>query len=177
MNHPMHLTPRSPFLAALFLLAAACGTPEPTRAERLAALDHDACEHLANGPSRAVTASAEAASAPTVFDVEHTRFDVTLADLGGNPAGVVKFTVPEAGEYVFHGVSALTLALQNASGAAVPFVETKVGVSDCSTASRWIADLAVGTHLLTVTSGDTAPVQLMLQHLESPEHDDHGHDH
>jgi hypothetical protein len=69
--------------------AVACSPPGEGEGEGEGEEDPfaEACEHMAEGPANAVTASLDVASLPDV-SAPHTRHDVTLVDVDGGGEGV-----------------------------------------------------------------------------------------
>jgi len=122
----------------------------------------DACYHFANGPSLAVTAASEAASAPDAT-ADHTRVDVTLVDLGdGTFGGFITLSVGDAGDLIVFANRAVTLAVTNDQGAAVTPEATEIGSEVCGDiAVAYTYDLAVGTYLIEVTPTSEATVSFV----------------
>lgn len=91
----MHPNLKSPIgLVAAFaaLLCFACSDDHDHDA------DAEACEHLEGGPSVAITASADDATAPAIAP-DHKRYDITFVALAADYGGKVKLEA-EAGDYI-----------------------------------------------------------------------------
>ena len=120
-------------------LLAGCGEPDEA--------DVEGCEHLQEGPSAAVSASAS--GAPAVSN-DHKRYDITLPAGSGGNVGSVSFAAPEATDYVFFLGSNVTLKVTNASGQTVSFEESATSSAQCTNIKgRYVAPLEVGTYTLT----------------------------
>ena len=150
--------------AALALSLTACSDDE----EGAASADVEACEHLQDGPSTAVTATAAATGAPAVGN-DHRRYDVTLADVTGGKGGAVSFAVSEATDYVLFLDTAVPVAVTQGS-AAVLAEETATSSPECGEVkARQVFALGVGTY--TLTFGPTAATRVGLV-LEEAAHSD-----
>lgn len=134
--------------------------------------DVEGCEHLQEGPSAAVTATAAASGAPAVSN-DHKRYDITLpAGTGGNNTGSVSFAAGEASDYVFFLGADVPLKITNASGAAVAFEESATTSSACTQIKgRHVAPLQVGTYTLTFGPTTQSSVSLVIEET------DHEHEH
>lgn len=134
----------------------------------------DACGHFANGPAAPLTASPDAGTAPLAPEL-HTRYDVTLVDVGGSNGGFVSFAVSEASEYnVFLGADVTAELALVASGVITPEAEGTTD-ADCAAVARWYTwDLAIGTYVLELdaVSASTAAVGFV---RNTSDHDDHDH--
>lgn len=129
-----------------------------------ASAGEEACEHLENGPVRSITAGVDAASAPDASE-GHSRYDVTLVQIAGQPGGFVKVAIADAGEHILFFDQDVALVVTDAGGAPVVTTRT-VGDADCDrVAVAFTMDLAVGTHTLalTPTSATTTSVSLVLE--------------
>ncbi|MCA9554193.1 MAG: hypothetical protein KC933_29430 [Myxococcales bacterium] len=146
-------------LALTFALGAlaACGGEDATQTDELAT---ELCEHLASGPSVAVTSSTVAASAPDT-STAHTRFDIALTP---GVAGQVSYQVGEAGEYVFAFDREVAVALTDPSGAALPAEATERDSAACAELKLWITyDLAIGKHTLALGPGQDTEVRMVVE--------------
>lgn len=134
--------------------------------------DVEGCEHLQEGPSAAVNASASATGTLPAVSNDHKRYDITLpAGTGGN-GGSVSFAAAEATDYVFFLGSAVDLKITNASGAQVSFEESVAKSDVCAEIKgRHVAPLQVGTYTLTFGPTSQGSVSLV---IEEAAHD-HAH--
>lgn len=112
----------------------------------------DACEHFANGPIRAITAGADLAAAADA-SAEHTRWDVTLVELGGAGHGFLKIEIDAAGDHTFFFDRAVTLDLRDGSGTTVVPEASATGDADCAVVGgAFTFELGVGTYTLELSS-------------------------
>lgn len=133
----MSLTARALVVAALALSACA-----PTEHEEL-----EACEHLADGPARSLTAVSEG-EGPALSD-DHTRYDVTLTAITGGNGGQVHLAADAAAEYGFYLSAEVPLAITDADGNPVTLEQKPLPEDACSELALWVAaDLTVGTWVL-----------------------------
>ncbi len=160
--------------AALALALALAGGCDDERG-----VDHTAqsdaahvCAHIVGGPAEPIIASADVASAPDAT-FEHTRVDVTLADLGdGTRGGFVKFRPGAAGEFVIFTTADVTLAVTDAQGVAVPLEERETDFADCAEAAvGYHITLAIGTYDVQVQPTALSEVSFVFYHRDG----DHGH--
>lgn len=134
----------------------------------------DACGHFANGPAAPITASDDPDTAPAA-DALHTRYDVTLADMGGTPGGYLKVAVDEAGEYFFFVDGGATLSVEDSAAAALTPEASGTTQADCAVVDAWYQfDLDVGTYTVEVAAGAGTTTFSFVRN--SAEHD-HDHDH
>lgn len=125
--------------------------------------DVEGCEHLQEGPSAAVTATAAASSAPAVSN-DHKRYDITLPSGTGGNTGSVSFAAAEASDYVFFLGADVPLKITNASGAAVAFEESATTSNQCTQIKgRHVAPLQVGTYTLTFGPTTQSSVSLVIE--------------
>ncbi|WNG38322.1 hypothetical protein F0U60_35190 [Archangium minus] len=126
-------------------------------------VDVEGCEHLAEGPAVAVTASASTSGAPSVGN-DHKRYDITLpAGTSGN-AGSVSFAAAEATDYVFFLGADVSLKVTSSSGQAVEFEESAKSSEQCGEIKgRYVAPLQVGTYTLTFGPTSQSSVSLVIE--------------
>jgi hypothetical protein len=136
--------------------------------------DTEGCEHMVEGPSAAVTAGADAASAGAIAD-DHTRYDVTFVDLaGGQKGGAVTFAADETGDFHFFFDAAVPYQVADAAGTVVEIEESSPGTEACTEIKQWdIVELAVGTYTLTFGPTDATGVKIVVEH--GGEAHDHEH--
>jgi hypothetical protein len=144
---------RSIFIALLGAsVLAACGSSEENNHdhnnEELTPAD-DACEHMAGGPSEAITATAPDGDPPSIAD-SHTRFDVTLADddQDGTYTGRLLFESTEEDEAHFFVDQKLTLTLLDSSDMELSPAETIAETPCDEVAQGWAFEVGVGSYAL-----------------------------
>lgn len=126
--------------------------------------DVEGCEHLQEGPSAAVTASASATGALPSVGNDHKRYDITLPAGSGGNVGSVSFAAAEATDYVFFLGSNVTLKVTNASGQTVSFEESATSSAQCTNIKgRYVAPLQVGTYTLTFGPTSESSVSLVIE--------------
>jgi len=132
--------------------------------------DVEGCEHLQEGPSAAVTASASATGTLPSVSNDHKRYDITLpAGSGGSNVGSVSFAAAEASDYVFFLGSNVTLKVTNASGE-VAFEESATSSTECTNVKgRFVAPLQVGTYTLTFGPTSESSVSLVIEETNHAE--------
>lgn len=147
-------------------------------------VDEHACEHFANGPFEAVTASASTANAPDV-SAAHQAFQITLVEAGGGGSGggggsdsgtlggFVSFPSADAADYVFFLDEDVPFAIEDSSGAAADLIEScdpaACSASCAAIRGRHVVEFGVGTYYLVL--GPTSETQVTLVHEEV------GHEH
>jgi hypothetical protein len=133
--------------------------------------DVEGCEHLQEGPSVAVSASASASGAPAVSN-DHKRYDITLPAGSGGNVGSVSFAAAEATDYVFFLGSNVTLKVTNTSGQEVTFEESATKSDECTDIKgRHVAPLQVGTYTLNLGPTSESSVSLVIE--ETAHADEH----
>lgn len=135
--------------------------------------DVEACEHLQEGPSAAVTATSSTSGAPAVSN-DHKRYDITLpAGTGGN-VGSVSFAVSEATDYVLFLGANVPVKVTSSSGQEVAFEETATSSAECTEVkSRNVVPLQVGTYTLTFGPTTQSTVSLVIEETShDSEHED-----
>lgn len=125
--------------------------------------DEEACEHLANGPEVAVTATADAAGAPSVED-NHTRYDVALTATGGN----VSFAADEAGEFYIFVNKEVTLTVLKADGTQLNPESTVTDPGTCSELKAYsVFDFELATYTLQFGPAEGNSVSVVIEHAGS----------
>ncbi len=123
----------------------------------------EACEHLAQGPAKALTAGVDDASAVDV-SAGHTRFDLALGDVAGAKGGVAKFSVAAAGDWMVALSEDAKLAVVGPNGAVIAPESSLPGGPTCSAAKViHTYELGVGSHLLRFGPGSSAAVNLVIE--------------
>jgi len=126
-------------------------------------VDVEGCEHLQEGPSTAVTATAATAGAPAVKD-DHRRYDVTLVDVTGGKGGSVTFAAAEEGDYVLFTSADVQVAITDANGQAVaPEASVKSSTECTEIKGRHTIPMKVGTHTLTFGPTTQTSVSLVIE--------------
>lgn len=139
--------------SALFL---ACGDEEETA-------DSEACEHLKEGPTSAVTASASGTGAPAVSN-DHRRYDIALADVTGGKGGSVSFAAAEGTDYILFTSADVPVTVKNSSGATVSPEESVKSSATCAEVKgRHTFPMSVGTYTLTFGPTTAASVSLVIE--------------
>jgi hypothetical protein len=138
-------------LAVLAMTAGACDD----KATTVESPGADACEHFASGPIRAITAGADAATAADA-SAEHTRWDVTLAAVGGAGHGFLAIEIDAVGDHTFFFDRAVTLTMRDGNGATVVPEASATSDADCAeVGGAFTFELAVGTYSLELSSSST----------------------
>lgn len=145
--------------------ASACGGGgdggEPT-------LEEDACEHLQETASTAVTASLSSNGAPAI-DSDHVRYDVTLV---ANTAGWVSYASAEAADYAFFLDADVPVAFFDGSGTALPVEASGTTSTACAEiAASHLLEVPVGT--VNVRLGPTTVAEVGIVVLEAAHEDAH----
>jgi len=127
--------------------------------------DAEGCEHMAEGPSVAVVADANAAEPEAIAD-DHKRYDVTFVDLdGGQKGGAVTFAADEMGDFHFFFDTAVPYQITDRAGTVVEVEESLPGTDACTDIKKWdIIELDVGTYTLTFGPTDAAGVKIVVEH-------------
>lgn len=134
----------------------------------------DACEHMEGGPFADVSAAADATGAPDA-SAEHTAHRISLpADATAGFVGYVTYVVEEAGELVFFTDQDVSMALEDAGGAAVPWEDecTSACTDACGLVqnARTVDIDSVGSYVLRIES-DAEDVTLVVVHAGEHEHE------
>ena len=152
---------------------AACDSDDSTPVEEdpLAEQEEHVCEHFNDGPVMTVTAGATAAQAATI-DAMHTRWDVTLgADGAGGYVGYVAIAADETTTYALFVGDGVTLAVKDATGAAVVPSFSKTGSDVCEPLGAWFKiPVAVGSYVVELKSASVQKAELV---YGEPGHDEH----
>jgi hypothetical protein len=127
--------------------------------------DEEACEHLADGPATAVTASDTTALAPQVSN-DHRRYDVTLIEVTGGNGGFVSFNAAEAADYVVFFDANVPLAVTDSSGGEVEIEDSATSSETCAEiAGRHVIPFTVGTHYLELGPSPLDAVGIVIEEL------------
>jgi hypothetical protein len=130
--------------------------------------EKDGCEHLKDGPAKAVTATSAVTGAPDVSD-EHTRFDIALVDVSGGKGGTVIYRAGAQKDFGFILNQDVTLKVKDSAGAEVAFEETAKNSSACTELkAKYVAGLKAGSH--TLEFGPTTQASVSLVVVEGGEH-------
>lgn len=126
------------------------------------AIEHG-CEHVTGGPAEAVTAAADAASAPLGWE-EHHRMDVTLLDdTAGAFHGHVHLDVDAAGEIVVMLMQNVTIELKSADGTVLTPEETHENHASCTGAAvNHVFDVEVGRYEMYISGAPSADVSYVI---------------
>ncbi len=131
----------------------------------------EACLHMQNGPSEAITANAEKdLSALPDATKEHTRVDITLvtgADFGEDNGGYVRYEAEETGDYAIF-VSA-DVALEITDGdTTIAFEEEGEAVTECTEVSvANLVELEAGkSYQIKIGPTSETEVRLVIEHGE-----------
>lgn len=125
--------------------------------------DTEGCEHLAEGPAVAVTATTSTSGAPAVSN-DHKRYDITLPAGDGGNVGSVSFAVSSTQHYVFFLGADVPLKVTNSSGVEVAFESTATRSETCEDVKgRSVAELLVGTYTLTFGPTSQSRVSLVIE--------------
>lgn len=142
--------------------------------ETIPEADLEACEHLNNGPSVAVTANASASLAPEVSE-SHKRYDIALISDNAQYSGKVRYNSKEEAHYVFFFNQDVTLEVRDSENALVEPEAVASFSAACGTVkARYEVPLGVG--LYTLHLGPTAASTVSLV-VEESAHEEHDHAH
>jgi hypothetical protein len=138
--------------SALFL---ACGEEETA--------DSEGCEHLQEGPSASINASASGTDAPAVSN-DHRRYDIALADVTGGKGGSVSFASAEAMDYVlFTSVDVPVIVKDSGGMTVIPKESVKSSIVCTEIKGRHTVPLSVGTYTLTFGPTPLTSVSLVIE--------------
>ncbi len=159
-------------LIIILLFATACGDDNKTTTEVVETPEGEACEHLAEGPFKAVTAAAASIDAVENAAVEHTRVNVALTDYEGAKGGFVEFEADATGDFLMFLSADVPLTVFDSSGNEVVIESTTLGSDLCTDiAATHTVELEVGTYVLAF--GPTNVTEVGLVHeLSGAAHDD-----
>ena len=166
-------------LAGCQLFPGGASNPNPSPSassstEPIPAADLEACEHMNDGPSVAVTASQSAQDAPQVSE-GHKRYDIALLADHAQHSGKVLYNSKEEADYVFFFDQDVKLEVHDAADAIVEIEAIASFSSACGTVkARYEVPLGVG--LYTLHLGPTAASTVSLV-VEESAHEEHDHAH
>lgn len=158
------------------LMLGACSDDHDHDEEAHGSVNEEGCEHMAGGPSKAVTAALELTGTIPDATAEHTRIDVTLVDgFEGKKGGYVRYEAAETGDFAFFVDSDVAVALLDDQGQPVAFEGAGAAVTECSeVALRYTAELTAGSsYRLKIGPTDAATARLVIEHDAGEE----GHNH
>jgi len=160
----------------LALAVAACGHDhaghESESHDPVSEALEEACAHIKNGPSQAVTLTPDAAGAPDLSKA-HTRLDITFAKLaGGGMGGVGVYKAGAAGDYVFGLSSEVSVTVSDKNDAPVAAEQALTKPAACAEfASAAVFELGVGSYTVHFHSpGDTGVKAVFSRAGESHAH-------
>lgn len=155
-----------------FALAACDGGADPVPLPEEENINAEGCEHLAEGPSAAVTAAATVEATAPAISNDHKRYDVALADdTNGEKVGVVTFAPGEAADFVFFLSADVPLAIEDAAGAAVAVEDKQTSIPECTEVkARHQVELDVGTYYLRFGPTAEASVNVVVEEAGGHEH-------
>ena len=138
-------------------LLAGCGTVNEA--------DVEGCEHLQEGPSSIVTATATASGAPAVEN-DHRRYDISLVDVTGGKGGFVSFGVDHEAEYILFTGADVPVVVRNAAGAMVSFEASVKSSPECTEVKgRHTVELPVGMYTLSFGPTTQSVVSLVIEEV------------
>jgi hypothetical protein len=144
-------------LASLLSLAAACGGDDHDDVSPA----EDACEHMVDGPSVALTAVDGATADPPDMDESHHRYDVTLVALAADNGGYLDLVSDEAGDIHLFMTPTMPIKLWDGQGNPVAPESSQATVPECAeVAVGYTYDLGVGTY--TVELGPTSETMVQI---------------
>ncbi len=147
--------------AVVLMLSAsmmvACGSDEP---------EDEFCEHMVNGPNKALTAATSSTGAPSAAAV-HTRHDITLSS-----EGYVSYEADEAAEFVVALDKNVTLAITDSKGAAVAAEKTETMTACAEVVVMHTFDFEVGTYNFKFGPTTETEVRMVIEE----EHGEHMHE-
>lgn len=136
----------------------------------------EACEHMAEGPSRQVQAAPWGDASPPSVATPHTRYDVALGNVEGGQGGDLSFAVSEAGTLWIALSEAVSLqVLRRTDGQVVDALEEVNGEGlPCQEVHRAVAfPVTVGTLVLRIGPTSRDQVSLVLELLGGESAHDH----
>lgn len=151
---------------SLCLAATACSSDDDEVTP-----EADACEHMADGPSEAVTAAAASTDDGPDVGEHHTRFDITLVASGTDYVGFVDVVAEEAGEMLIFSDGDTAMKLWNGT-TEIAAEATNANVTECSevTMSRTF-DVEVTTYTLELGPTDQTSISLVFGEAGGHDHD------
>lgn len=156
---------------ALSLVSGAC-SDEHDEEDHGESIEDEGCEHIQEGPAKAVTASADTAQAPDAT-AEHTRIDLSLVDVEGGKGGAVQLVPDEAGDFYLFLSDDVSVTLTKAADGSVVTPELSEGAVEACAAEipkHYVYDLEVGTYLLTVGPTTLDKVSFVFEHNAGEAH-------
>lgn len=129
----------------------------------------DACEHMAEGPSSAVSAIEDMAGTTPTVGAEHMRSDVTLVGEPGSLGGYASLVIDESSEFGVYLDRDVPVSLWDGTGTEVEKEASSTDISECTDVQvGHTFDLEVGTYL--VSFGPTAESEVRLVVVHHGEH-------
>lgn len=161
-------------LVLSFALAGCDGGGDPVPLAEEENINAEGCEHLAEGPSAAVSAANTTSGTvpPPAISNDHKRYDIALVgDTSGEQVGVVTFAPGEATDFVFFLSADVPLAIEDASGAAVAVEDKQTSIPECTEVkARHQVELDVGTYYLRFGPTAEASVNVVVEEAGGHEH-------
>jgi hypothetical protein len=162
-----------PLLCSFSLALAGCGGGEDDEhAPEKVSANAEGCEHLAEGPSAPITASATAAATAPAITNDHKRYDIALADDGsGQKIGFVTFAPREAVDFVFFLGADVPLTIEDGAGGEVTVESKETSVPECTDVkARHQVALDVGTYALRFGPTAEESVSVVVEEAGGHEH-------
>ena len=160
---------RTLLIALLFV--AACGDDDKSNEVVVETPEAEACEHLAEGPFKGITAAAAVTDMLENSAVKHTSVNVSLTDYEGARGGFVEFQAEAAGDFLLFLSADVPLEVFDSAGNQVPIESTTIGSDLCTEiATTHTVEFSVGTYVLAF--GPTSETAVGLVHELSDHADD-----
>jgi hypothetical protein len=127
-------------------------------------VEFEGCEHLAEGPSTAITAGDLETTTPPAVTNDHERFDLTLVAGEGGNVGRVEFASDGAGEQSFFLDAMVPLLVKSADGVEVTPNHLHSSSTECDDIRLWsVFDLTVGTYWIDIGPTEVTEVSLVIE--------------
>ena len=140
-------------------------------------VNEEGCEHMEEGPSESVTATASLEGTQTDISAAHTRFDIALLEDSGSYTGFVTYDASEEGElFLFLNANVPVSVTRLSDGSTVEIEETDEAFAFCDAVSvLHVLDVELGTLALEFGPTSESEVRAVLE-LTTGDHD-HDDDH
>lgn len=134
----------------------------PASAHNSDVSEQEGCQYLKQGPSAALTASAEDATAPAILS-DNRRYDVTLPQNGLARGGVLKFEVAAAAEWSFYTDRDVFFVVRDAAGMTLAGARIPGSKFCPEIYSHRAYELKQGTYYIELESSSETMVKLVVK--------------
>lgn len=126
-------------------------------------VDAEICEHMADGPARAVVAATEPGGEPPEIGAPHTRYDLALGDDGqGGFVGLVALPVGDDAVRIVAVDRGVEVSALDTAGAPLPLTSSEAN-PDCAGVTHHRFALPIGTATLRFASGEHDQVRVVIE--------------